>query len=140
MRQLPGHVTIGSFADHNLAALVRSRLEHAGINVVVPFEHTSALRIPFVSGRLNLFVREEDEEAALRALNESEVDSEYDDPASADVESEGAYVCPHCGSGALRLLPSPLLPTLLSIVLPRYSLDDIPSRWHCQTCDKVWES
>ena len=142
MRQLSGHVTIGSFADHNLAALVRSRLEDAGIHVVVPFEHTSALRIPFVSGRLDLFVREEDEDAALLVLNESDVDEDYDDSEIEDAESEGDdddYVCPHCGSDALRLLPAPILPILLSIVAPRYSLENVPSRWHCQSCDQVWD-
>jgi hypothetical protein len=140
MRDIPGHVNIGTFADHNLAAIVRSRLEDAGISVVIPYEHTSALRIPFVSGKLNLFVREEDENAAWAVLQ-----GEADEIENADWEgqpgpaAEGSYLCPHCSSDALRLLPAPLWPTFLSIVLPGYSLDRIPSRWHCLHCDQVWE-
>lgn len=142
MAELPGHVKIGTFADHNLAALVRSRLETAGIDVVAPFEHTSALRIPFVSGRLKLYVREEDEATAWAVLNDPEYavddDAEDMDDEEEDV-GEDEYACPHCGSRSLRLLPAPLWPIFLSIVLPRYSLDRIPSRWHCHDCDQLWE-
>lgn len=134
---------IGTFHDPNLAALVRSRLESEGIKVLMPFEHTNALRIPFFSGAVKLYVREEDETAALAVLDESAID---EDPAAihgemdpeATATDDADYACPKCGSGAIRLLPAPLWSSFLSLVLPRYSIDDIPSRWHCQGCDAIW--
>lgn len=139
---MTGHVMIGAFHDANLAALVRSRLESQGIDVITPFEHTNALRLPFVSGPMKLYVREEDEAAAKALLDEPAIDEDSPELDS-EIHGEAApgtteeFVCPKCGSNAIRLLPAPLLSSFLSLVLPRYSIEDIPSRWHCSGCDAI---
>lgn len=136
-----GHVIIGTFHDPNLAALVRSRLENEGIQVIVPFEHTNALRIPFVSSTLKLYVREEDEVSALAVLDDpaAEADGDSSEVDTLTSEEDGEYACPHCQSASIRLLPAPVIPSLLAMIVPGYSMRDIPSRWHCNSCDQVWE-
>ena len=145
MPRLDGYTKIAEFEDHNLAALIRARLESEGIQVVIPYEFTSALRIPFVFRSQVLYVRDEDEQAALdfiehgAPIDDELGDPEYDDDEVMTNAGEEVAACPNCAAITVRLLPAPLMPSLLSIFVPGYSLESIPSRWHCLACDEVWQ-
>lgn len=139
------YVLLDAFADGNVAAMVRARLEAEGIPVQSPNEYTAALNIPFVDNRVRLYVpadREREAHAVLSgeavahwrgdALSADDDDAHDDDDDGEYGDERASDQCPACGAAG-EAQPPGFVETFFDVIL-----GSAAHRYRCNACGETW--